>query len=181
MTLSAFSAGELELLVGLPYRVGVLISHAEDDEGNVDDEREKMTLESCLRGVAGLHTDEPLIRDIAQETLRRKDQWQEWAETDLTVEADARRAAALLFRKASLQEAKDYRAFVMEIAWTVARTYGEFTSFKEDKGSGVFNTLVGKIVGGFSSIARSDTGHPMNISAAEDSILSALSDALDPE
>ena len=58
-TLSDFSASELELLVSLPYKVGVYVSHADDEDGEVDDEREMAALESCIKAIASLREDKP--------------------------------------------------------------------------------------------------------------------------
>jgi len=178
-SLSDFSADEQELLVSLPYKVGVYVSHADDADGELDDEREMVALETCIKAIATLHEDKPFTADVMRQTLAMKNEWTRWVDQSFRVSDDARKAAALLQSKASEAEAKNYRAALMEIGATVAGAYGEFGEFDDDDTSGgVFGALVGKITGGLSKLTADDVNHPMNVSASEDSALAELSDAL---
>ncbi len=177
--LSSFSLSEAELLVSLPYKVGVWVSHADDEEGERDDALEMKALETCIKAIAKLHEDQPFIKDVSRETLRQKDLWPEWTDQSFNALRDGEQAMALLAGKASQDDRKNYKAVILEIATTVAQAFGEFGSFDDgdDEGS-LFGGIVGKIVGGFSSLSQSDAGHPMNISPAEDSAISRLAQAL---
>jgi hypothetical protein len=172
MTLSSFTPEDAEILVSLPYKVGVWVSHADDEEGDADDERENKALESCIRAIAKLHEDKPLIAEIMAETLRRRAGWSAWYEGSFHVLHDIPKAVAAMRSKATSADFKNYRGALMEIAAAVARAYGEFGHFDEAQTEGFFS----KIAKGFKSHDNAD--HPMNVSAAEDSALSRLAAAL---
>ena len=42
------------LIIALPYKVGVWMSHTDDVEGELDDEREMKALEHILKSIAHL-------------------------------------------------------------------------------------------------------------------------------
>jgi hypothetical protein len=176
--LSQFSASESELLISLPYRVGIFISNADDVEGESDDKHEMQMLEETLKAISKL-ARAPLVAQIFKETLRLKFEWKRWYEKSFDVSADARSAISLLISKADEDTAKAYRAALMEVASTVAQAAGEFEQFDEiEEGGGLFSGLVSKIVSGFSNLSDDDLNHPMNVSASEDGALSTLSAAL---
>ena len=177
--LSDFSAEEAELLVSLPYKVGVFISHADDVDGERDDQREIKALESCIRAVGRLHEDKPFTSEVAKAALEQKDKWPSWIDASFHAPEEARKAVAVLRGKAPEQVRKNYRAFLMEVASTVAQAHGEFSSFDEEQPEGgLFGGLVGRIAGSFKGLSEDDAGHPMNVSAAEDTAISLLAKAL---
>lgn len=180
-SLSDFSSTELELLVSLPYKVGVYVSHADDEDGEVDDEKEMEALKGCIKATAGLHQDKPLIADVMRQTLDMRSEWPNWAAQSFNVPRDAQQAVALLSSRVSETELKNYRAALMEVATTVAQAYGEFGEFDDDDTSGgLFGGIVSKITSGLASLGADDDNHPMNISAAEDTAITALREALRP-
>lgn len=174
---STFTDDDQDFLAGLLYRAGIWISHAEDDEGEEDDEREMEALEAVLASVARRHAGEPFIQGVAKAALERRDRWPDWEDGVLSVLQDCPKAIALLKRAAPEKTVKAYKGAVMEIAVAVARAYGEFAGEKE-AGGGLFGALVEKIVSGFSGLSEGDAGHPMNVSPAENTSLSRLAAAL---
>ncbi len=177
--LSIFSEDEVTLLVSLPYKVGVWVSHADDEDGEADDEREMKALAMCLKAVAKEYDGPGLVDDIARETLKREPFWLEWTDQAYNILPDCEKALALLKEKAGLQEAKNFKSALLEIGSTVAQAYGEFNSFDEiPEDEGFFGGIVNKVVGGFSGLSKDDANHPMNISASEDSAISQLAAAL---
>lgn len=178
-SLAHFSAEEAELLISLPYRVGVHMSHIDDEDGEVDDRREMASLKACIQAVAALRNDRPFAAEIMKETLRLQFEWSRWAEKSFDIFDDAARAVSLLKSKAGEGTARSYAATLMEIATAVARAYGEFSTFdEEERQSGILGALLGKIIEGFSELAPEDEGHPMNVSASENEALARLSSAL---
>ncbi|GJL85114.1 MAG: hypothetical protein DHS20C02_08890 [Micavibrio sp.] len=177
--LSIFSDEEITLLTSLPYKVGVWISHADDEEGEADDEREMKSLSACLKAVAKEYDGPGLVDDIARETLKREPFWMEWTDQSYNILPDCEQALVLLKEKAGLQDAKNYKSALLEIAATVAQAYGEFNGFDEvPEEEGFFGSIVNKVVGGFSGMSKDDANHPMNISPSEDSAISQLAAAL---
>lgn len=177
--ISIFSEEQIVLLASLPYRIGVWISDTDDEDGETDDRREMKALAVCIKMAAKEYDGPGIVDDILRETLAREKSWPSWKEGAFDVLPDCKKAVALLKDKAGIQEARNYRAAMMEVAATVAQAYGEFSSFDEiPEDEGILGKIVGKVVGGFSNLSKDDANHPMNVSAAEDSAISQLSAAL---
>jgi len=168
-SLSAFSKDEIELIASLPYKIGMWISYADDADGEADDEKEARILSGCLRAFAKLHEDKPFLSEVMKESLRREDKWVDWADQSFTVVQDIKKAVPVLRTKASADEIKALKRALMEIGTAVASAFGEFGGF-DDESEGIFAKIIGK----FSGLVDSDSGHPMNVSAAEDSALENL-------
>jgi hypothetical protein len=168
-SLSKFSADEVELICSLPYKVGMWISYADDTDGEVDDEKEAKVLSGCLKQFAKLHADKPFLAEVMKESLRREDKWADWADQSFHVLNDIKKAVPLLRGKASTDEIKLLKRALMEIGSAVASAFGEFGAFDEEA-EGMFAKIIGK----FSGLGHDDSGHPMNVSAAEDSALENL-------
>ena len=64
---------------------------------------------------------------------------------------------------------------LVEIATSVAQAYGEF-GVEEEQDEGFFSGLMKKIAGGISD--GGEANHPMNVSAAEDSAIERIKNAL---
>ncbi|MCC6597735.1 MAG: hypothetical protein IT559_02980 [Alphaproteobacteria bacterium] len=182
LSLAQFSGEESELLVSLPYRVGLYVSYVDDEEGDTDDAREMQSLKSCIQAIAALPQERPFAAAVMKETLRLHFEWKRWNKNPYgQICEDAARAISLLKSKADEETVKSYAAALMEIAETVARANGEFSAFDqedEDKKDGIFSSILKKVAIKFSGMPPEDAGHPMNISASEDSALSRLSSAL---
>lgn len=177
--LSIFSEDEVLLLASLPYRAGMYVSEADDDEGEADDEREMRALSACLRSVAQKYDGPGLVDDIFRETMAQKALWGQWAEQSFDPLPDCERAVALLNARAGEGEAKVFRTAILEVVYVVASAYGEFVDMDDiPEEKGFFSALADKIVSGFSNLSVDDEGHPSNVSAAEDSAIARLSESL---
>lgn len=174
-SLSEFSDEQRVLLASLLYKVGIWISHADDTEGDRDDDLEERALEQIITEVSKHHEDMPFVHQIAQLTLSSKDKWPVWADYNFHVLDECKQAMTLLTSRVEERIYKNYRKTLLEIAQTVAEASGEFAALEEDpKG---FSALVGKVTGMLGG--GNDESHAMNISAAEDSSLAQLAEALD--
>lgn len=171
--LSVLSPEDAELIVSLPYRVGISISHTEDEEGEADDEQEMEALEACIKQIAKLHEQSPFVSEVAAQVLKSKDKWGKWSQATFNIAPECERAARILKPVLSAQEFKSYKKMLLEVASAVAQAYGEFGMAPEKKG--FFGRVMEKVVGSF---ANDDKNHPMNVSAAEDSVLTAIRAAL---
>ncbi|MGH1457046.1 MAG: hypothetical protein ACRBDI_09715 [Alphaproteobacteria bacterium] len=170
--LSDFSEQDVELIVSLPYRVGLNVSYADDEDGEQDDEREMAALEACLTAV--VHKSEGLTKEVAEKTLAMNDKWESWGQGVFNIEPLCEQASAAVLRVAGKDVAKDYVKMVLEVASAVAQAYGEFGEEEEPKG--FFGKAMTRIISGYGS--SDEPNHPMNISAAEDSAISRISAAL---
>ncbi len=168
--LSDFSADEIELIASLPYKVGIWVSHADDIDGEGDDEKEAKILSACLRRYAKGQDNQSLLGEVMAESLRRGDKWLEWADQSFTVLNDVKAALPVLRGKASVEEIRSLKRALMEIGTAVASAFGEFGMFDEEKTENVFARVIGKLT----ALGDDDSGHPMNVSATEDSALNNL-------
>ena len=169
--LAGFSAEEIELVSSVLYKVGVWVSHADDVDGEEDDEHEMKALGACIRAVAKRYDGPGLVDDVAREVLARTDRWEEWTDYSFDVLPDVRRAVAAIKLHGTKDDVKHYKMALVEVVQTVAMAYGEFGQYDEDENKGGFGALLGKITKGFGSDHKD---HPMNISAAEDGVLEEL-------
>ncbi|MDH5723299.1 MAG: hypothetical protein OEY94_08280 [Alphaproteobacteria bacterium] len=173
--ISDFSPEDYEAIISLPYRAGLSISYAEDEEGERDDQLEMRALEASIRETAKMHGHAPLIQDIAAETLKQRERWSSWEGGVFNIEPACKSAVLALEKYANEDEVKAYRKMIIEISTSVAQAYGEF-GIEEEKSEGFFGNLMQKIAGSISS--GGETNNPMNVSAAEDSTLERIKTAL---
>ena len=172
--LSQFTAEEIEAIVSLPYRAGIHVSYAEDEDGEKDDEHEMAALEASIIEVAKLHEGCALSQEIAKNILSSKDKWDSWTQGVFNIEPLCEKAVATLGAKANHDEVRSYVKMIIEIVTAVAQAYGEFDEDPEPE-KGFFGKVMGAIVGG---ISQDDASHPMNVSAAEDDAISRIRSAL---
>ncbi|MBI1301740.1 MAG: hypothetical protein GC137_08805 [Alphaproteobacteria bacterium] len=169
--ISAFSEEDKDAIISLPYRVGLHVSYAEDEDGEVDDELEIGSIVAVLEHIASNYKG--LDQQIAQAALNHKEKWESWGQGVFVIEPKCEKAVLAIKKYASESEVKSYIKMVIEVATAVAEAYGEFGQGAEKKEG--FANFIGNIFGGFS---KSDANHPMNVSAAEDTAISSISAAL---
>ena len=171
--LSFFTEEDVESIISLPFRAGMFVSYAEDEDGEQDDVREMQALEGCLKEIARVHEGEELTKEIAAAILNAKDKWPVWSQGVFNIEPLCEKAIVSLKTQAGKEEVKDYIKMTVEVATSVAQAYGEFGEGQDDE-KGFF----GKIVAAVTSVSVDDTAHPMNVSAAEDSAIATVAAAL---
>lgn len=179
--LSQLSEDKALAIISLPYKAGLWVSHADDIEGEADDENEMKAIERGVPALADLHGDSPLVQEVASEIIRLNDSWKQWEEGSFYIVKQAPDVMRDIQTEFGTAEAKHYRRFVMELGKMVAQAHSELSAFdaiEEDKKEGFLSNMVGKFVGGLSSMKDDDSGHPANISPSEKSALSQLSSAL---
>ncbi len=166
---------ESELLIALPYRVGVWMSHADDDDGEGDDAREMKALEGIIKSVAKAHEGSGFVQDVAQEILRLREHWSGWEARSFNILPDCEKVMGVLKGHVNDNDRKAYRAALLQIAETVAQAHGEFgMDAGDDVGAwgGFLEKVVNKLKG------EGEDAAFMNISPAEDDALNRLSVAL---
>lgn len=169
--LSDISREDRDLIVSLPYRVGVWMSHAEDEGGEVDDRREMKTLERILTDIAKAEKVPVFVRELLDETISRRDRWPGWKESSFDVLPDCVRAVKILTANAGKADGNNFRRALKKIAASVAGAHGEF-GFEEPRAS-----LLRRLCGGLCS-RKERAADFMNISAAEQDAMRRLVAAL---
>ncbi len=174
-TLSSFTPEEADLIVSLPYRIGMNVSYSEDEGGELDDTLEMKALETKLRDMEQKADDGSLTKEIASTTLKSKDKWEAWSQGVFNIEPLCEKAVATLKTKANVDEIKGYVRMCLEIASGVAEAYGEFGDDEQEESSGIIGKIMSKIMPGAKG---QEAHHPMNVSAAEDSAIERISAAM---
>ncbi|MFP4097512.1 MAG: hypothetical protein ACLFP8_01030 [Alphaproteobacteria bacterium] len=178
--LSSFTSEEAELIISLPYRVGMHVSYSEDEDGERDDELEMKALKTALREEAQAEDGNSVVQEIAGATLESEDKWEAWGQGVFNIEPLCERAVATLRTQASTEDVKAYVKMCLNVASSVARAYGEFGedgAAQDNSGSGIFGRIMGEISKAVSG-GGADAHHPMNVSAAEDSAIERIAQAM---
>jgi len=175
--LSDFSAEDVDLIVSLPYRVGMHVSFADDEDGEQDDALEMKALETCFVEISKIQGGSALTQEIASEVLSSRARWETWSEGVFNIEPLCEKAVLALKAQADEGEVKAYIKMTLDVAASVASAYGEFGEEVAPE-KGFFGKAMGNIIGGFAKMSADDANHPMNVSAAEDSAISRIAAAL---
>lgn len=160
-------------LVSLPYKVGMWISHVDDEDGETDDEREQAALRQCIEALYELYEEGTFVSDVFEMTLTDQRHWETWAANTFRVPEETR--SVLEQAKAVLdpQDFKGYAKSLLRIANAVAEAHGEFSSFDDPADEkGKFSAFFSKVLERFSGDV--EEAHPMNVSPAEEEALGTL-------
>lgn len=124
--LEKFSADERDVLVSLPYRVGVWISRADNTGYPESAGAELAALERIILRKARGMFESAFVHEVMAETCAQKSQWPQWAARAQDVSADCEKAVAVIAAKLSKRDLDAYRRNVMYIAVEVAKAFREF-------------------------------------------------------
>ena len=166
--LAGLSDEQMTLVVSMPYRTGMWMSHADDEDGGVDDAREMKALEASLRKVSTSKTIPVFVVEVVRETLVRRAEWDKWAENTFDIVPDARRAMEVVSTKVSRKDSVNYGRLLLTIAKAVAGAHGEFGDDLDDDQKGI-KAFIMKLLG--HSQKREDF---MNVSPTEQAAIDRL-------
>ncbi|MBX2834888.1 MAG: hypothetical protein KTR28_07940 [Micavibrio sp.] len=174
--LSALSPEELEKVTSALFKVGAWMSHAEDEDGEDDDQCEIAALSAAVKGVALAYEGPGMVDDIARNVLAHQDCWQEWADYSFNALDDVRTSLKIIKLKGTEADIKAYKTALVQVAETVAEAYGEFGDHGQVDG-GKLSAFLSKI----KTRINGDTpqGHAMNVSAVEEEYLNQLKTLLE--
>lgn len=128
--LDDLTAEQRDLLVRLPYRVGLKVSQSDDTGGDQSDEEELRALESLITAYSQEVFGAETVQFIVSETVSRKKEWAGWSHNLDTVEAECHQAIDLLATCVDEKEVSAFKNHLIEIGESVAlafREYGERT------------------------------------------------------
>lgn len=175
--LEKLSADHREVLVRLPYRVGLWISQSDSKGGRDSDERERQALYNILHGFAEDMFGAEAIQYIMSETIKHKAEWINWGANIDLVPIECRDAIYLMREQADPKDAAAFKNHLMEIAEAVA------LAFREEGNSSVFSMFglyVSYVLSPKEKGRRAKSfSEYLNISPRERKALSALSQALE--
>lgn len=125
--LDALSPQDREMIVSLPYRVGLSISQSDDTGGDESDAIEAQTLNNLLTGFAHDVFGAETVQYVIGETVQRKADWPKWATKLENVEQDCERTIEILLDRVDPKEVSAFRKYMVEIAESVAMAFREYS------------------------------------------------------
>lgn len=114
-----------EMIVSLPYRVGLRVSQSDDTGGSDSDEQEMRALASLLSGYAQEVFGSETVQYIISETISNRAKWPEWSGKLDTVEQDCHQAIDLLSEIVDFKEVSAFKQHLLEIGESVAMAFRE--------------------------------------------------------
>lgn len=117
-----------ELVISLPYRVGVWLSHVDDHGGHEADDEEKKALAGIIDGFTRDVFGSEVVQYIMMETLEKKDHWEAWANNTDDIHKDCQRAIDILNEVVEEKEVSAFKRRLIEIAEAVALAFREYDS-----------------------------------------------------
>ncbi len=175
--LEQLSPEHRDVIVHLPYRIGLWVSHSDTSGGDEAEEREKQVLSNILHGFAEDVFGSETVQHIMSATIRQKDQWPSWGENIDKVPQDCVLAVNMLRQYADEKDANAFKNHLMEIAEAVA------LAFRENEKLSVFS-MFGMYVSYMLSARKKGRrtksfNEFLRISAAERKALSAIAAAME--
>ena len=117
-----------ELIISLPYRVGVWISHSDDVGGEEADENEKTALNNILAGFTQDVFGSEVVQFVMAETVSHKESWESWSKRTNKdeISKDCSHAIEILKRYVDEKEVSAFKQRLYEIAEAVALAFREY-------------------------------------------------------
>jgi hypothetical protein len=127
--LSVLSENEREIVISLPYRVGLWIGASDSTGGDDSNTQEKQALESIISGFTQDVFGSELVQHIMSSTMSQKDRWEVWAENVADVPQDCEKAIHSLKNFFDEKEVSAFKQRLLEIAEAVALAFREYEEF----------------------------------------------------
>lgn len=123
--LDGFTPDQKDLLVALPYRVGLWLSQSDHAGGEQAADAELRALSAIIHGFAEDVFGSEFLQYVMRETIARKAEWPAWGERLERVPDECAQAPEILGMYLADKEIKVYAARLMEIAEAVALAFRE--------------------------------------------------------
>jgi hypothetical protein len=177
MALGNFLPQEQDLIIGIFFRIGYWISHVDDtDVGDASEAIEQKQMLAALKKVAGSTGATELVREIAEEAVRRSGDQARWLKNEDRVLVDVTKAVQLIHSNGTEEDFKSFRKSLMFVATSVARAYREEPDHAEQEG--MLGKLLEKAGQMLTAVSDNEAYKDMNISPAEDTALHELAQAI---
>ncbi len=177
--LNALTPEEQDFVIGLLYRAGIWVSHADDDASTEhDDELEAAALQKVLYYIHR-HPQKygAVIAQLAEEALQHTVSWKRWATQGDTFLADISKGVQILSFHFNAEEVLNFKRAMMLVGTGVAKSCRERADYAEAE-AGVFGIIADKINSFMSAVMDRNSFRELNISPEEDTALNKLHQAL---
>ena len=178
-TLENLTQDQKIFIASMPYRVGLMVSESDTTGGVEANVKEKIALGNIIHGFAEQVFGSELLQYVMQETINKKDDWNEWQGGLEDVPEQAKKSCEILREYFDEKEVHAYAIRLMEIAEAVAlafRERQEISTMEEMKLR--LQYTLGQWRSRGKRGAHISFDQYLNISPSERQALSALSDAL---
>jgi hypothetical protein len=115
-----------DMLVSLPYRVGLWVSQSDSSGGDAANTEELTALSNIISGYAEEVFGAETVQHIISETVRKKSEWPRWGASLGDVIADCRNAVDILSEVVDVKEVNAFRHHLVEIGEAVALAFREY-------------------------------------------------------
>lgn len=115
-----------ELIISLPYRVGVWVSHADDAGGEEADDEEKVALSNILHGFTTDVFGSEVVQYVMAETIAHSAEWDRWGKNTSSLATDCQHAIDILNEAVDEKEVSAFKQRLLEIAEAVALAFREY-------------------------------------------------------
>lgn len=174
--LEHLTQNEKDLIVRLPYRVGLWISQSDETGGEQSEAAEMTALSNIIQGFTEQVFGSEDVQYIMAETLRQKNDWPNWADNMGDVPDECMRAYDVLTLHLDEKEMNAFRTRILEIGEAVALAFREEEPAKPSYEGAFSITRILGILRLYSRDQKDDAYH--NISAKERAALHLLAQAL---
>ncbi len=124
--LDQLSKDQRDLLVSLPYRVGLFVSQSDDTGGDDSDEAEMQALDNIITGYAQEIFCAETVQYIISETVRRKSEWAGWSNNLDAIGGECHKALDILYDNVDEKEVNAFKNHLIEIGESVALAFREY-------------------------------------------------------
>lgn len=179
MTLLArLTDNQKEIIISLPYRVGVWVSRSDSGGGSESEQQELDALSSIIHAFAEDIFGSETMQHIISATLAKKESWPRWAQNTQSLTDDCALAIDILRDHCDTKDIAAFRMQLMEIAEAVA------LAFQENENETIMARVKNWIEWFISQSHQSATARRksfeefLRISSSERKALTTLADAL---
>ncbi len=132
--LDQLNTEQRDLLVALPYRVGLFVSQSDETGGDDSDEAEMEALDNIITGYAQEIFCAETVQYVISETVKRKSEWDAWSHNLEAIGGECHKALDILYDTVDEKEVNAFKNHLLEIGESVAlafREYGDSTSMAD--------------------------------------------------
>ena len=172
-----------DLVISLPFRVGLFISESDQTGGDESAEAERKALENIVTFYVEDTVKGEFAHEVMLHTLNNKDKWVSWAENMDKVPEECEHLSYTLKDYIDAKEILAFKQNLVEVAVVIAQAYCEFdeNSSTMTKLEVYFGLFIKRIEAMFSGEQAPSNDYVLNISPSERAAIKLLSNNLDIE
>ena len=168
------------LVMRLPFRVGLYISESDQTGGNESAEAERKALENIVTFYVEDTVKSEFAHEVMLQTLNLKSKWGEWGEDITKVPEECYAVAKAMEGIVSAKEILAFKQNLLEVGITVAQAYCEFdeNASTANKIEVYMSIFFRRLQALFQGGGMPSNDALLNISPSERSAINLLSDSL---